>query len=92
MKCTADWELYDPQASVMCSVCIEEYSGFNNGYGSNGYTQMGYTGYGFNNNSYTNGYINMGYNGTEVSGKYCSVFCFPYYTIMLVQFEKKVKF
>ncbi|XP_053404660.1 fibronectin type-III domain-containing protein 3A-like isoform X3 [Mercenaria mercenaria] len=68
MKCTTDWEVYDPTASVMCScVCIEEYSGYNTGYGTNGYSQMGFNGYGYN-NAYTNGYTNMGYSRTDISG------------------------
>lgn len=74
MKCTTDWEVYDPTACVMCSVSIEEYSGYNSNYGSNGYSPMGYSGYGFNNSSYGNGYINMGYNGNDGSGKmFCTV-------------------
>ena len=70
MKCTTDWEVYDPTASVMCScVCIEEYSGsYNTGYGTNGYSQMGFNGYGYN-NAYNNGYSNMGYSRTDISGK-----------------------
>ena len=92
MKCTTDWEVYDPTASVMCSVCIEEYSGYSNGYGSNGYSQMGYTsstsGYGFNNNnSYSNGYINMGYNGSEGSGRWRKICCLSLdFRYVIVQF------
>ncbi|XP_052782735.1 fibronectin type-III domain-containing protein 3A-like isoform X3 [Mya arenaria] len=69
MKCTTDWETYDQNSPVMCSVCIEEYSGYTTGYSSNGYTQYnGYSGYGYNNGMYSNGYANVGYNRTDMSG------------------------
>ena len=69
MKCTADWDAYDPPPTVMCSVCIEEYTGYAPGYGTNGYSQTGYKGYGYNNNMYSNGYNNMGYNRGDMTGK-----------------------
>lgn len=70
MKCTSDLDVYDPPIpSMVCSVCIEniEYSGFNAGYGTNGYSQMGYNGYGYN-NVYSNGYTNVGYSRTDITG------------------------
>ena len=71
MKCGADWEAYDPASTVMCSVCIEEYTGYvAPGYGTNGYAQTAYNGYGYNNNMYTNGY-NMGYSRGDITGNYC---------------------
>lgn len=93
MKCTSDWEVYDPAASVVCScVCIEEYTGFNTGYGTNGYSQMGFNGYGYN-NSYTNGYSNMGYSRTDISGKNFHFFIFFFKILSHLNFpilKKKV--